>query len=102
MVLPTRYGVYSRTRDQLGWRLPKLQIWRTETVAGNEVVSNQKRILTNQSTITRNQKTILANQASIKQNQKNILANQSAIEKNQSALKEILKNQKEILAALKK
>jgi hypothetical protein len=71
-------------------------------MAGNEVVTNQKSILGNQSSITKNQKTILANQANIVKNQKAILANQNVIKKNQSALNEILKNQREILAAVRK
>jgi hypothetical protein len=49
-----------------------------------------------------NQKAILANQATIVKNQKAILANQNIIKKNQSALAEILRNQKQILAAVKK
>jgi hypothetical protein len=52
--------------------------------------------------ILANQKTILGHQASILENQKTILDNQKTIEKNQEALDEILQNQKEILAALKK
>jgi hypothetical protein len=71
-------------------------------MAGNEVLSNQKAILGNQTTITKNQKTILANQATLVKNQKAILANQGVIKKNQAALNEILRNQKEILAAVKK
>jgi hypothetical protein len=50
----------------------------------------------------KNQKSILANQSTITKNQKAILANQGVIKKNQAALGEILKNQKLILAALKK
>jgi hypothetical protein len=68
----------------------------------NQVLSNQKTILANQATITKNQKAILANQSTITKNQKTILSNQGVIRKNQSALSEILKNQKLILAALKK
>ena len=48
----------------------------------------------------KNQKAILANQAAIVKNQKTMLANQGVIKTNQSALDEILKNQKLILAAL--
>jgi len=59
-------------------------------------------VLSNQKTIIANQKAILANQSTITRNQKAILANQAVIKKNQSALSEILKNQKLILAALKK
>jgi hypothetical protein len=47
--------------------------------------------------VVANQKTILSHQASILENQKTILHNQAAIEKNQKALDEILVNQKEIL-----
>jgi hypothetical protein len=50
----------------------------------------------------KNQKVILANQATIVKNQKTLLANQGVITKNQSALDEILKNQRQILAAVKK
>ena len=71
-------------------------------MAENEVVSNQATILGNQAIIVKNQKTILANQATIVRNQKTILANQGAIKRNQSALNQILKNQKRILAAVKK
>jgi hypothetical protein len=67
-----------------------------------EVVAHQKTILGNQATILENQKTIQGHQGSILENQKTILTNQAKIEKNQSALQEILKNQKEILAAVKK
>ena len=66
----------------------------------DQVLSNQKTIIANQSTIVKNQKAILANQSTITKNQKAILANQGVIKKNQSALNEILKNQKLILAAL--
>jgi len=66
-----------------------------------QVLSNQKTIIGNQATIVKNQKAILANQSTITKNQKAILANQGVIKKNQSALGEILKNQKLILAALK-
>ena len=69
-------------------------------MADAKVLSNQKTILSNQSTIVKNQKAILSNQIAIVKNQKTILANQGAIKKNQSALDEILKNQKLILAAV--
>ena len=68
----------------------------------DQVLSNQKTILANQATVVTNQKAILANQSTITKNQRVILANQGVIKKNQSALGEILKNQKSILAALKK
>jgi hypothetical protein len=71
-------------------------------MADAKVRSNQKTILANQSTIVKNQKRILANQHTIVKNQKLIFANQGVIKKNQSALTEILQNQKEILAAVKK
>ena len=45
---------------------------------------------------------VLKNQQTILENQKSILENQSTIKGNQIALDEILKNQKLILAALKK
>jgi hypothetical protein len=73
-----------------------------KNMADAKVLSNQKTILNNQSTIVKNQKRILANQQTIVKNQKMIYANQGVIKKNQSALTEILKNQKEILAAIKK
>jgi hypothetical protein len=75
---------------------------RRKNMADAKVLSNQKTILSNQSTIVKNQKAILSNQQTIVKNQKTILSNQGAIKKNQSALSEILKNQKEILAAVKK
>jgi hypothetical protein len=71
-------------------------------MSDHEVVANQKTILGHQATILENQKTIQSHQATILENQKTILHNQSTIEKNQGALQEILKNQKEILAALRK
>lgn len=71
-------------------------------MSDHEVEANQKTILGHQATILENQKTIQGHQASILENQKTILHNQGTIEKNQGALQEILKNQKEILAALKK
>ena len=78
------------------------QSGENKTMADAKVLSNQKTILNNQSTIVKNQKRILANQQTIVKNQKMIYANQGVIKKNQSALTEILKNQKEILAAIKK
>jgi len=68
----------------------------------DQVLANQKTILSNQATIVKNQKTILSNQSAIVKNQKTILANQAAIKKNQSALERILQNQKLILAAVTK
>jgi hypothetical protein len=73
-----------------------------EKQMADKVLSNQKTIIGNQSTIVKNQKAILSNQSTLAKNQKTILANQGVIKKNQSALTEILKNQKLILAALKK
>jgi hypothetical protein len=88
---------------RVDWLAAKTQaILGEQTMAENEVVSNQTAILGNQATIVKNQKAILGNQATIVKNQKTILANQGAIKKNQSALNQILKNQKQILAALKK
>jgi hypothetical protein len=75
---------------------------RNESMADAKVLSNQKTILANQATIVKNQKSILTNQQTIVKNQKTLLANQGTIKKNQSALTEILNNQKEILAAVKK
>jgi hypothetical protein len=71
-------------------------------MASDQVISNQKIIVGNQATMMKNQESILANQAAITKNQKTILANQGIIKRNQSALSEILKNQKLILAAVKK
>jgi hypothetical protein len=71
-------------------------------MADARVLSNRKTILANQATIMKNQKAILANQTTIVKNQKTLLANQGVIKKNQSALDEILKNQRQILAAVKK
>ena len=71
-------------------------------MADAKVLSNQKMILANQATIMKNQKAILANQTTIAKNQKTLLANQGVIKKNQSGLDEILKNQRQILAAVKK
>jgi hypothetical protein len=71
-------------------------------MANAKVLSNQKTILANQATIVKNQKAILSNQKTIVKNQKVLLANQDTIKKNQSALSEILNNQKEILAAVRK
>jgi hypothetical protein len=59
------------------------------------VITNQKRIL-------KNQKGIIANQTKIKSNQETIKKNQGTILKNQGSLNTILKNQKQILALLKK
>jgi hypothetical protein len=59
------------------------------------VLANQKRILGNQ-------KEILANQKRIKSNQEAIKRNQATILKNQGSLNTIIKNQKQILALLKK
>jgi hypothetical protein len=73
-----------------------------ENMADAKVLSNQKAILANQARIVNNQKSILSNQLTIVKNQKTLLANQGTIKKNQSALSEILKNQKVILAAIKK
>jgi hypothetical protein len=75
---------------------------KEQIMSEHEVVANQKTILDHQATILENQKTIQGHQGSILENQKTILKNQANIEKNQDALQEILKNQKEILAALKK
>jgi hypothetical protein len=83
-------------------RQKKQTIRRTENMADAKVLSNQKKILANQATIVRNQKAILSNQKTIVKNQKTLLANQGTIKKNQTALNEILNNQKEILAAVKK
>jgi hypothetical protein len=55
-------------------------------MSDGKVLSNQKTILANQSTIVKNQKAILANQSVIRKNQATILANQTGIKKNQSAL----------------
>ena len=44
-------------------------------MADTKVLSNQKTILSNQTTIVKNQKAILANQSAIARNQKTILAN---------------------------
>jgi hypothetical protein len=66
------------------------------------VIANQKTIVQNQKTIIGNQAGLRANQTTIKKNQAAILKNQSAILKNQGALQTIIKNQKEILARLKK
>ena len=60
-----------------------------------DVLSNQKVILDNQSTI-------IANQETIKNNQATILANQELIKKNQESLDLILRNQDRILALLEK
>jgi hypothetical protein len=61
----------------------------------NDVIANQKRILNNQ-------KEIIANQTKIKSNQEAIKRNQATILKNQGSLNTIIKNQKQILALLKK
>jgi hypothetical protein len=60
-----------------------------------DVIANQKRIL-------QNQKAIIANQSQIKANQDTIKKNQATILKNQGSLGTIIKNQKQILAAVKK
>ena len=73
---------------------------RNQNMADAKVLSNQKTILSNQATIIKNQKAILANQIAIVKNQKTIVSNQGIIKTNQSALNEILKNQKLILAAV--
>jgi hypothetical protein len=61
----------------------------------SDVIANQKQIL-------RNQKEILSNQNQIKSNQDTIKKNQGTILKNQGTLDTIVKNQKQILAAIKK
>jgi hypothetical protein len=68
----------------------------------SEVVANQKIIIQNQKTIIANQAALRANQKTIQGNQGRILKNQAGILKNQSALNTIVKNQKQILARLKK
>lgn len=65
------------------------------TMSENDVIANQKRIL-------KNQKEIIANQTQIKSNQEAIKKNQATILKNQGSLNTILKNQKQMLALLKK
>jgi hypothetical protein len=60
-----------------------------------DVIANQKRIL-------QNQKAIITNQNQIKANQETIKKNQATILKNQGSLGTIIKNQKQILAAVKK
>jgi hypothetical protein len=87
----------------ISWCDSKTQyLRRIETMADAKVLSNQKTILANQATIVKNQKAILSNQATIVKNQKTLLANQGAIQNNQAALTQILDNQKEILAAVRK
>jgi hypothetical protein len=61
----------------------------------NDVIANQKSIL-------KNQNEIIANQTKIKSNQEAIKKNQATILRNQGSLNTILKNQKQILALLKK
>jgi hypothetical protein len=61
----------------------------------SDIIANQKQIL-------RNQKEIIANQNQIKSNQNTIQKNQATILKNQGTLDTIVKNQKQILAAIKK
>jgi hypothetical protein len=96
-------GADPSSRFRVDWLPAKiLAVFGERTMAENEVVSNQATILGNQATILKNQKAILGNQATIVKNQKAILANQGAIKKNQAALSQILKNQKQILAAVKK
>ena len=60
----------------------------TNALAADEVVSNQKTILSHQDEILKNQKTIIENQGIIKGNQ--------------DKLEEILKNQGKILSLLQK
>jgi hypothetical protein len=103
----TRLGERNCTtcRPKAGDRLFELKTLRsgeTKDMADAKVLSNQKTILANQATIVKNQKAILSNQKTIVKNQRTLLANQGAIQKNQAALDEILNNQKEILAAVKK
>jgi hypothetical protein len=59
-----------------------------DSMAEDEVVSNQKLILNNQNSILANQKIIIDNQETIK--------------RNQETLDEIVKNQQQILSLLKK
>jgi hypothetical protein len=93
----------SSTRgDKLTRLKNQSQSGEPNNMADAKVLSNQKTILANQATIVKNQKAILSNQKTIVKNQKALLANQGTIKKNQSALSEILNNQKEILAAVKK
>ena len=61
----------------------------------SDVIANQKQIL-------RNQKEIISNQKQIKSNQEAIKKNQGTILKNQGTLDVIVRNQKQILAAIKK
>jgi hypothetical protein len=95
-------GPGDHSRTYVSDKLARLKTIRGETkgMADAKVLSNQKAILSNQTTIVKNQKAILSNQNTIVKNQKVILANQNVIKKNQSALEEILKNQKLILAAV--
>jgi hypothetical protein len=93
----------SSTRgDKLSQLKNQSQSGEPNNMADAKVLSNQKTILANQATIVKNQKAILSNQKTIVKNQRTLLTNQGTIKKNQSALSEILNNQKEILAAVKK
>jgi hypothetical protein len=103
---PVRAELCSASLTRQPDRPPSDKLFRKKSkgerrnMADAKVLSNQKTILSNQATIVKNQKAILANQVAIVKNQKTILGNQGVIKTNQSALDEILKNQKLILAAL--
>jgi hypothetical protein len=69
---------------------------------GGRRTMSERHVIANQKLILKNQKAILANQGQIKANQETIKKNQAAILKNQGSLSTIIKNQKQILAAIKK
>jgi hypothetical protein len=72
------------------------------TVGRLRTQMSERQVIANQKQILKNQKTILANQGQIKANQETIKKNQAAILKNQGSLDTIIKNQKHILASIKK
>ena len=99
--------VESQRETQIDPRVSLFSQWlqRREAVhimSESDVLANQKTILQNQKTVIANQGAIQANQKTIKGNQANILRNQASILKNQRTLDTIVKNQKQILAKLKK
>jgi hypothetical protein len=98
----TRQGGKARMRRTFGAKFCVVVFFiyfaprrRAEHMSESTVIANQKQILNNQ-------KTIIANQKQIKSNQDTIKRNQGTILKNQGSLDTILKNQKQILALVRK
>jgi hypothetical protein len=84
------------------WPVGSRPVPISPTDAGRLLLMSERQVIANQKQILKNQKTIISNQGHIKGNQETIKRNQAAILKNQSSLGTIIRNQKQILAAIKK